>query len=139
VVNVSLCSGRMRQHFQTYKNSIFRFGRFLVILTSKKGLKLIFFFCRRILRAGVGLDLLSRPSFRTPPMDFKGFFVLTEILRFFDPHALYLKAALTLHSSVYMGRSQMVNFHYFYALVGTSGTLYHEFEYFAPLPLLPYA
>jgi len=71
-------------------------------------------------------------------MNFKGFFVLTEMLRFFDPRAIYLKAARTLHSCVYIGRSQVVNFNYFFALVGTSGTLYHEFEYFAtPSPATP--
>jgi len=107
----------------------FWFWSFFGDFNVEKRFKIDFLSFRRILRAGDGPALLKRPSFRTPPMDFKGFFVLTEILRFFDPCALYLKAALTLHSSVCMGRSQMVNFHYVFTLVGTSGTLYHEFEY----------
>ena len=67
------------------------FGDFNV----EKRFKIDFLGCHRILRAGDGPDLLNRPSFRTPPMDLRGFSVLTEILRFFDPCALCLKAALT--------------------------------------------
>jgi len=64
-------------------------------LNVEKRFKIDFLSCRKILRAGDGPALLKRPSFRTPPMDFKGFFVLTEILRFFDPCALYIDTGIS--------------------------------------------